>query len=106
LSFGLRLRRTWYGTFTSAEQEWDQLRSHDSTVGRDSRIDYVVETDDTGAIGKLYRRQDEIGTPLCVTVDFQSIDDQTVTVRDRDTMAQDRVAIGELKDYVEEKLAS
>ena len=62
--------------------------------------------DDTGAIGKLYRRQDEIGTPLCVTVDFQTIEDQAVTVRDRDTMAQDRVAIGELKDYVEEKLAS
>ena len=62
--------------------------------------------DDTGAIGKLYRRQDEIGTPLCVTVDFQTIDDQAVTVRDRDTMAQDRVSISELKVYVEEKLAS
>jgi glycyl-tRNA synthetase len=52
--------------------------------------------DDTGAIGKLYRRQDEIGTPWCVTVDFQSLDDQTVTVRDRDTMAQDRIKAGEL----------
>ena len=62
--------------------------------------------DDTGAIGKLYRRQDEIGTPLCVTVDFQTIDDHTVTVRDRDTMAQDRVPVNELKDYVAEKLAS
>ena len=62
--------------------------------------------DDTGAIGKLYRRQDEIGTPLCVTVDFQTIDDQAVTVRDRDTMAQDRVPIGELNAYVEEKLAT
>ena len=50
--------------------------------------------DDTGAIGKLYRRQDEIGTPCCVTVDFQSLDDGTVTVRDRDTMAQDRVKLG------------
>ena len=52
--------------------------------------------DDTGAIGKLYRRQDEVGTPFCITVDFQSLDDQTVTVRDRDTMGQDRVGIGEL----------
>lgn len=60
--------------------------------------------DDTGAIGKLYRRQDEIGTPFCVTVDFQSLDDQTVTIRDRDTMAQERLPINELKSYVEEKL--
>jgi glycyl-tRNA synthetase len=52
--------------------------------------------DDTGAIGKLYRRQDEIGTPWCLTVDFQSLEDQAVTVRDRDTMAQDRIAIAAL----------
>jgi glycyl-tRNA synthetase len=52
--------------------------------------------DDTGAIGKLYRRQDEIGTPFCITVDFQSLDDGTVTVRDRDTMGQERVSVGEL----------
>ncbi len=52
--------------------------------------------DDTGAIGKLYRRQDEVGTPFCITVDFQSLDDQTVTVRDRDTMGQERVGIAEL----------
>jgi glycyl-tRNA synthetase len=52
--------------------------------------------DDTGAIGKLYRRQDEIGTPFCITVDFQSLEDKTVTVRDRDTMAQERVGTGEL----------
>jgi glycyl-tRNA synthetase len=52
--------------------------------------------DDTGAIGKLYRRQDEIGTPFCITVDFQSLDDRTVTVRDRDTMGQERVAVGDL----------
>ncbi len=52
--------------------------------------------DDTGAIGKLYRRQDEIGTPFCITVDFQSLEDKTVTVRDRDTMGQERVGAGEL----------
>jgi glycyl-tRNA synthetase len=52
--------------------------------------------DDTGAIGKLYRRQDEVGTPWCVTVDFKTLEDQTVTVRDRDTMEQERTPSGDL----------
>ena len=52
--------------------------------------------DDTGAIGKLYRRQDEIGTPWCITVDFQSLEDKTVTVRDRDSMQQERAPLGEI----------
>ncbi|MCS7288618.1 MAG: glycine--tRNA ligase [Roseiflexus sp.] len=56
--------------------------------------------DDTGAIGRLYRRQDEIGTPYCVTVDFQSLDDGTVTVRDRDTMQQVRIPASEVRAYV------
>jgi len=67
--------------------------------------------DDTGAIGKLYRRQDEIGTPFCITVDFDTIGEGkdgalagTVTVRDRDTMGQERVAIAELQAYLREKL--
>ena len=60
--------------------------------------------DDTGAIGKLYRRQDEIGTPFCLTVDFQSLEDRTVTVRDRDTMAQERVSIEELASYLGERV--
>jgi glycyl-tRNA synthetase len=60
--------------------------------------------DDTGAIGKLYRRQDEIGTPFCLTVDFQSLEDKPVTVRDRDSMAQERVAVGELREYLEERI--
>jgi glycyl-tRNA synthetase len=54
---------------------------------------------DTGSIGKLYRRQDEIGTPYCITVDFDSLEDQTVTVRDRDTMTQQRIAITQLKEF-------
>ncbi|KPV50837.1 hypothetical protein SE17_24590, partial [Kouleothrix aurantiaca] len=61
--------------------------------------------DDTGAIGKLYRRQDEIGTPFCITVDFQTLDDGSVTVRDRDTMQQERVASAELQSYLREKIA-
>ena len=63
------------------------------------------EYDDRGAIGKRYRRQDEIGTPFCITYDFDSEEDGTVTVRDRDTMEQERVKIEDLKSYFEEKLA-
>jgi len=60
--------------------------------------------DDTGGIGKLYARQDEIGTPLCVTVDHQSLEDEAVTVRDRDTWEQERVKVAELADYLERRL--
>lgn len=63
------------------------------------------EFDDRGNIGKRYRRQDEIGTPFCVTYDFDSETDGMVTVRDRDTMEQERVAIADLAAYFEEKLA-
>ena len=61
--------------------------------------------DDTAGIGKLYRRQDEMGTPFCLTVDFQSLQDGTVTVRDRDTMQQERVKIKDLVQVIGEKLA-
>ena len=64
-----------------------------------------VEYDETGSIGKRYRRQDEAGTPLCVTVDFDTLETGKVTVRDRDTMKQDVVAIDELVKYIEEKIA-
>jgi glycyl-tRNA synthetase len=59
--------------------------------------------DDTGAIGKLYRRQDEIGTPWCITVDFQSLEDKTVTVRDRDSMQQDRLPITQLGSVLQQR---
>ena len=62
------------------------------------------EFDDRGNIGKRYRRQDEIGTPFCVTYDFDSETDGAVTVRDRDSMEQERVAIADLKEYFEKKL--
>jgi glycyl-tRNA synthetase len=64
---------------------------------------YNCEYDDRGNIGKRYRRQDEIGTPFCVTYDFDSVDDGMVTVRDRDTMEQERIKIDELKSYFENK---
>src|SRR5688572_20050021 len=60
--------------------------------------------DDTGGIGKLYARQDEIGTPLCVTVDHQSLEDEAVTVRDRDTWEQERVKVSELADHLQRRL--
>jgi glycyl-tRNA synthetase len=65
---------------------------------------FMIDYDDAGSIGRRYRRQDEIGTPYAVTVDFDSLEDNAVTVRDRDTMAQDRVPIPELVAYLNERL--
>ena len=64
---------------------------------------YNCEFDDRGTIGKRYRRQDEIGTPFCITYDFDSEEDGCVTVRDRDTMQQERIAIADLDAYFAEK---
>ena len=76
-----------------AEKVYDELKK-----------DFVTEFDVTGSIGKRYRRQDEIGTPYCVTFDFESLEDKSVTVRDRDTMKQERVKIEELSEYLKKKL--
>ena len=65
---------------------------------------FSVDYDEAGSIGKRYRRQDEIGTPLCVTYDFDSVEDGCVTVRDRDTMEQERIKIDELCAYIEKKI--
>jgi glycyl-tRNA synthetase len=64
----------------------------------------MVVWDDRGNIGKRYYAQDEIGTPWCVTVDYQTLEDDTVTVRDRDTMEQKRITVSELDSYFKEKL--
>jgi glycyl-tRNA synthetase len=66
--------------------------------------EFMCEFDDNGNIGKRYRRQDEIGTPYCVTVDFETLEDESVTVRDRDTMEQKRIKIEELKSFLTENL--
>ena len=66
--------------------------------------EYMVDYDDAGSIGKRYRRQDEIGTPVCITYDFESETDGCVTVRDRDTMQQERVKIEDLRAYIEKKI--
>jgi glycyl-tRNA synthetase len=65
---------------------------------------FNCEFDDAQSIGKRYRRQDEIGTPVCITYDFDSAEDGCVTVRDRDTMEQERIKIADLKDYIQAKL--
>ena len=65
--------------------------------------DFTCEFDDNGNVGKRYRRQDEIGTPYCITVDFETLNDQAVTVRDRDTMKQERIEISNLTEYLKGK---
>ena len=76
-----------------AGEVYEQLAKH-----------FMVDYDDTGSIGKRYRRQDEIGTPVCITYDFESVEDGCVTVRDRDTMQQERIRIDELVGYIEKML--
>ena len=69
------------------------------------RKHWNADFDDASAIGRRYRRQDEIGTPYCVTVDFETLDDQAVTVRERDSMKQERVGIDGLVSYLSERLS-
>ena len=76
-----------------AGKVYDELRRH-----------FMVDYDDAGSIGKRYRRQDEIGTPFCITYDFDSAEDGCVTIRDRDTMEQQRVSIDSLVDFLEKKI--
>jgi glycyl-tRNA synthetase len=68
------------------------------------RRHYMLEVDVTQSIGRRYRRQDEIGTPYCLTVDFESLEDEAVTVRDRDTMKQDRIAMSGVLAYLKERI--
>jgi len=77
-----------------AGEVYDELRKY-----------FMCDFDDAGSIGKRYRREDEIGTPLCITYDFDTENDGCVTVRDRDTMAQERIKIEDLKAYIEAKIA-
>ena len=77
-----------------------KLSEKATEVFSDLSSDFMVDFDDAGSIGKRYRRQDEIGTPICITYDFDSLEDNCVTVRDRDTMEQKRIPISELKGYI------
>ena len=82
----------------------EKLTPKAKDLAADLRRYWNVDFDDAGAIGRRYRRQDEIGTPYCVTVDFDSLDDDAVTIRDRDTMAQERVAIGQVRAWLSERM--
>ncbi len=74
-------------------------------IGRSLQKKWRIEQDENGSIGKRYRRQDEIGTPFCVTVDFDSLQDNQVTVRDRDTMKQERLSVNRIEEYLTDKCA-
>jgi len=75
-------------------------------LAKELRLEFPVFYDESGAIGRRYRRQDEVGTPYCVTVDGQTLEDGTVTVRDRDSLAQERVAADRLRDVIRARLAA
>ena len=81
-----------------------QLKEGAQKIHADLAKHFMIEYDEAGSIGKRYRRQDAIGTPLCITYDFDSETDGCVTVRDRDTMEQVRIKISDLKDYIEKKI--
>ena len=81
-----------------------KLSEQATAIFNDLSKDFMVDYDDAGSIGKRYRREDEIGTPICITYDFDSVEDGCVTVRDRDTMEQKRIKIEELKTYIAAKI--
>jgi glycyl-tRNA synthetase len=81
----------------------DGLPELAESIMKDLKFDFMVAYDEKDTVGKRYRRQDAIGTPFCITVDHQSLEDKTVTIRHRDTMKQDRVAIADLHAILTEK---
>ena len=83
----------------------DKLPEIAQEIYNDLSAHWQVDYDESGSIGRRYRRQDEIGTPFCITVDFQSIEDQTVTLRDRYTMKQERIKISELQNLIQDKIS-
>jgi len=82
----------------------DALKPTAQNLAKELRGAWMVDYDETQSIGKRYRRQDEVGTPFCITVDFETLDDQAVTIRDRDTMQQERVSLDKVKGYLAERL--
>jgi glycyl-tRNA synthetase len=83
-----------------------ELETVADNIFKDFQKTHMAHYDDAGSIGKRYRRQEEIGTPFCVTVDFETANDQAVTVRHRDSMAQERVPLAGLRKYIEDKLSN
>jgi glycyl-tRNA synthetase len=82
----------------------EQLSPVAKELAQDLRLDWNVDFDDAGAIGRRYRRQDEIGTPFCITVDFDTLEDRAATVRERDSMTQERVSLDRMHGYLAERL--
>ena len=70
------------------------------------KLDFNVTYDEKDAVGRRYRRQDAIGTPYCITIDHQTKEDSTITIRDRDTMAQERIQINDLREHISMKVNS
>ena len=81
-----------------------ELAEPSQKLAAELRKNWNIDYDDAGAIGRRYRRQDEIGTPFCITVDFDTLEDQAVTIRDRDEMTQERVALDQVQSYLAAKL--
>lgn len=99
LRFDPKIAPVSFAIFPLIKKDPDQVRIAEE-IFTDLSRDYVCEYDDGGAIGKRYRRQDEIGTPYCITVDHDSVIDGTVTIRHRDSMEQERVKIKDIKNFM------
>ena len=82
----------------------EQLSPKARDLAAQLRKTWNIDFDDAGAIGRRYRRQDEIGTPFCITVDFDTLEDHAVTIRHRDSMEQERVALDEVESYLAARL--
>ena len=82
----------------------EELSPRARSLAATLRQNWNIEFDDAGAIGRRYRRQDEIGTPFCVTVDFDTLEDGAVTIRERDSMSQERVSLDKVTDYLAVRL--
>ena len=82
----------------------EELAPHARNLAADLRKRWNIDYDDAGAIGRRYRRHDEIGTPFCITVDFDTLDDQAVTIRERDSMEQERVSLDKVEAYLAERI--
>lgn len=87
-------------------QKDEKLKEIAKELYKSCKENMVCEFDDSGNIGQMYRRQDEIGTPFCITVDYQTSEDKTVTVRDRDTTKQERIPLSDIKQYIMNKVGS
>ena len=99
-----------YSAVEPVNGPWSQVKNKPELVKKAREIyqnlkkNFEVDWDERGNIGKRYFAQDEIGTPFCITVDFETMENDTVTVRNRDTMKQERIKISELKEFLEKKI--